>query len=369
MAWAEKLPSGRYRGVYRDGHGKKRSAGTFARKSEAERQAAAKETTERLTLTPADAHTLTWGQWEERWLQTRIVANSTSRSDAGRLRDHVRPRWQDSALRGITPDDVQRWIAELAANGMAPSTVTKCLRLFSNSMKVARQARLINDNPCQGLTLPKSGPTPDRYLTDNELEAVFRSLDAFDRLVVELLLGTGVRLGEAMGLHWESVDLNRKLMVVECAYDPVARVMKPPKSYQRRTLPIGAKLAKLLAERHRTTGDGRPAPPPVQYPKDARVRTGLVLAQVDARPFDPSNLRHRFTASARIAYVGTGRRRRPVGHVRLHDLRHTYASKLLEAGVPINEVKNLLGHRSVTTTERYAHRAKNQWEKVRNVLA
>lgn len=369
MAWAEKLPSGRYRGVYRDGHGKKRSAGTFARKSEAERQAAAKEATERLAPAPVDAHTLTWGQWEERWLATRIVANSTSRSDSGRLRDHVRPQWENTLLRAITPDEVQRWVAELTASGLAPSTVTKCFRLLSNSMKLAHQARLINDNPCRGVSLPKSGPTPDRYLTDSEVAAIFASLDDFDRLLVEVLLGTGMRLGEAMGLHWESVDLPCGLIAVEWAYDPVAQIMKPPKSYQRRTLPIGKTLGALLTNASRNAGVSQSAPPLVEYPKGTRVRSGLVLAQAGTgRPFDPSNLRHRFTASARIAHVGTGKHRRPVGHVRLHDLRHTYASRLIEAGIPINEVARLLGHRSVTTTERYAHRAKDQWNRVRAAL-
>ncbi|MFE7742606.1 tyrosine-type recombinase/integrase [Nocardia sp. NPDC057455] len=54
--------------------------------------------------------------------------------------------------------------------------------------------------------------------------------------------------------------------------------------------------------------------------------------------------------------------------VRLHDLRHTYASRLLERGIPIEDVSRLLGHASVTTTMRYAHRAKSRWDSVRAAL-
>ncbi|UGT71566.1 site-specific integrase [Nocardia gipuzkoensis] len=368
MAWAEKLPSGKYRGVYRDANGKKRSAGTFARKAEAERQAGTREVAERRSPTPDGADKMTWGEWEPVWAAARIVRKSTNRSDVARLRDHVRPRWQKEALRSITTDDVQKWVTDLSNSGMAPSTVAKCYYLLSSSMKAAHLARRIDVNPCKGITLPKPGPMPERYLDDEEVRAIEVSLDSFDLAVVELLLGTGVRLGEAMGLHWESVDLKRREIVVEWAYDPVEHEMNPPKDYERRTIPIGDKLTKLLKTRLDRGGIGKPAPAPVKYPRNARVHSGLVLAHTQGRPFDSSNLRDRFEASVRIAYVGRGRTRHQIGHVRLHDLRHTYASRLLERGIPIEDVSRLLGHASVTTTMRYAHRAKSRWDSVRAAL-
>lgn len=76
-------------------------------------------------------------------------------------------------------------------------------------MKAAHPARRIDLNPCKGITLPKPGPMPERYLDDEEVAAIEASLDAFDLAVVELLLGTGMHLGEAIGLHWESVNPER----------------------------------------------------------------------------------------------------------------------------------------------------------------
>ncbi len=369
MAWAEKLPSGRYRGVYRDSLGAKCTlAGTFARKEEAKRQAAKKEAEERDAPSPRGSNSITWGEWETRWQTSRIVAKSTLRSDEGRLRDHVRPRWQKTALREISTDSVQRWVTELTNSGMAASTVAKCYYLLSASLKAAANARLIPANPCKGVSLPKPGPMPERFLDDKEAAAIRQTLSKFDKLVFDVLLGTGMRLGEAMALHWEDVNLERQEISVEWAYDPVAQEMKAPKDHQRRTIPVGASLAKVLSGQLAAAGFGQKAPNPVQYPRNAGVHTGLVLAHTNGRPFDPDNLRKGFDASVRIAYVGRGKQRRWIGPTRLHDLRHTYASRLLEKGIPIEEVSRLLGHASLATTQRYAHRGRTQWDKVRAAL-
>ncbi|MFE3023219.1 tyrosine-type recombinase/integrase [Nocardia tengchongensis] len=369
MAWAEKLPSGRYRGVYRDAAGEKqRLPGTFIKKPDAIRQAGKEEANLRESPRPADAGKLTWGEWEPRWQATRIVVKSTDRSDQGRLRDHVRPKWEKVVLREITPGAIQKWVTDLTNAGMAPSTVAKCYYLLSSSMKAAHRAGAIDANPCKGIDLPKPGPMPERYLDDSEVSAITESLSDFDQLVVEVLLGTGMRLGEAMGLHWENVDLKRRLISIERAYDPVAQDMKAPKDHERRSIPIGTSLTQRLRRHLSQIGVGKPAPSPVSYPRNSRVHSGLVLAHVEGRPFDPSNLRNRFDASVRIAHVGKGKSRHQIGHVRLHDLRHTYASRLLENGIPIEEVSRLLGHASITTTMRYAHRAKSRWDDVRAAL-
>ncbi len=369
MAWAEKLPNGRYRGVYRGARGEKRRVpGTYARKADAARDASAEERKQRRSPSPADAGKLTWGEWEPQWQASRIVAKSTDRSDQGRLRDHVRPQWESVAMRNITTDTIQRWVTDLTRDGMAPSTVAKCYYLLSSSMKAAHKAKVIDANPCKGVVLPKPGPMPERYLDDSEISAIKASLTEFDQLIVDVLLGTGMRLGEAMGLHWENVDLKRKTISVEWAFDPVEQEMKAPKDHERRVIPIGASLSQQLHRHLSHAGVGKPAPRPVRYPRSARVRSGLVLAHVQGRPFDPSNLRNRFDASVRIAHVGKGKHRHSIGHVRLHDLRHTYASRLLESGIQIEEVSRLLGHASITTTMRYAHRSRSQWDDVRTAL-
>lgn len=367
MGWAEKLPSGKYRAVYRDADGRKRSAGVFPRKTDATRKATAAEQGERDMPTPAEGRRMTWGQFEEQWQAGRTVTPGTRKTDEPKLKLHVRPKWKDVELRNITPDSVQQWVAELTAKGLAPSTVTKCYRLLSSSMRSAVKARILVASPCQGITLPRVGPTPERYLEDDEYKAIRAPMDPFDQLALDLLIGTGMRLGEALGLHWESVDLERKEIRIEWAYDREGtKGFKAPKPSAARSVPIGDALTRQLKAHFKATGYGSPAKLP--YQGSRKVRTGLVLAHIDGKPMNGDNLRHRFEAAARIAWVGKGKTRRKVGHVRLHDLRHTYASRLVRAGVPIQEVSRLLGHASITTTMRYAHLATTQWDSVRKAL-
>ncbi|MFE2999353.1 tyrosine-type recombinase/integrase [Nocardia sp. NPDC059246] len=362
MGWAEKLPSGRYRGVYRDANGQKRSAGIFTTKEIARRKATAKEDSERENPTrPTPA--LSWNEWLPRWTAQRTVEEGTLSIDTRRINKHLVPRWGSVLLTDITQPDVQEWVASLP---LAPTTVDKCYRLLSGSMKAARKANLIHENPCVDIKLPKPGPSPERHLEDEEFSALREPLDIFDQLVIDVLVGTGMRMGEAQGLHKEHIDLKRKVISVEWAWDKEARRLKAPKDTERRSIPIGETLtATLLAVIKR---DGLGEPSPVRYVAGRSVRSGLLLAHTDGRPFDQDNFAKRFQAALRVAWVGEGDDRRRLGKVRPHDLRHTYAGRLVRAGVPLQQVQKLLGHASIRTTQRYASLADSQWENVRNIL-
>jgi integrase len=367
MPWAEQLSSGRWRAVYRAPDGRKKSAGTFPRKTDAT-FAAHKAA---MSNQPASS-AMTWGEWETQWHAGRTVEKSTRITEESKLRVHVRPRWGTVPLGQITRDDVQRWVVELGkpvsegGKGLSPSTVQKLYRLLSGSLRAAVNADLISRNPCTDISLPRIGPTPDRFLEADEVAAIRAPLEADDQFVMDVLVGTGLRWGEAVGLHWEHVDLVRKVISVEWAYSRETGEMKPPKDHQRRSVPIGDALARELSVRVDESGWGSPAPVP--YREGRRVRSGLVLAQSDSRPPDGSNFSKRFEAACRVAWVGKGKARRTVGHVRIHDLRHTYASRLLRAGVSLEQVSKLLGHASLLTTQRYAHLAQAQWNQVRDAL-
>lgn len=366
MASARQLPSGRWQARYIDSHGNQRSAGTYPTKKQAIARAVTAEDNERAKPTSNEATRLTWGEWETQWSAARRVSEGTRLRDEGRLNLHVRPRWADTTLATITHHSIQLWLRELEDNGLAPSSIQKCFHLLSSSLRAAVHARILDYSPCTGVKLPKAGQHIDRYLSEDEIRELLVELDSRDQLIVELLVGTGMRLGEALGLHWESVDLARRTVLVARSWDSRGQSMKPPKSWQQRTVPISQRLAKILETELGERGPGRPAP--VNYDPKVRARTGLVIT-VDGSPEDGARLRHRweraFThANARLRKHG----KEEIPWARLHDLRHTYASRLVQAGVPIFAVKDLLGHQSVKTTERYSHLGTSQWENIRLIL-
>ena len=151
-----------------------------------------------------------------------------------------------------------------------------------------------------------------------------------------LLAGTGLRWGEAAGLHVERTS-DDWVDVVD-VWDQRARIMKPyPKGKRRRHVPLPAWVE--IAD---DTG-----PCGLEH-AGRRCRTSLVIPSTRGSVMDSGRFRTRWDAACLAAGVG---------HVRPHDLRHTYASWLLQAGVSLAEVGRLLGHTSPLTTQRYAHLA------------
>lgn len=368
MGSTRQLPSGKWQARYVDSYGRHRTAGTWPNQKQALGKAQAAEDADRVSPTSAEAARMTWGAWEPRWQAGRRVAEGTRKRDAGRLAKHVRPKWHDEKLSAITGHSIQVWLRELEAANLSPASVARCFHLLSSSLRAAEFARIIPANPCKGVKLPKSGHAIERYLTRDEVDDLLTALDTRDQLVVEVLVGTGLRLGEALGLHWESVDLTHRTIRVTRSWDPVGGSMKPPKSWQQRTVPISRHLAGLLETELHARGPGEPAAVP--YDREVQARSGLVLrARRGAGPLGEKHLRSRWENAFPLASESRERTGRPkIDSARLHDLRHTYASWLVQDGVSIYALKELLGHQSVATTQRYAHLAATQWDAVRAAL-
>lgn len=358
MAWSEKLPSGRYRGVYRDGAGKRRSAGTFTHKAKAEREAAAREKDSRSLLwRDPEAYKRPWGEWADEWLAGRQVEVTTAHADTVRLNLHLRPRWNDVPIGSVTRQDVKVWAKSLRGS-VGAETVRRIVHLFSASLNAAVDAEVLEANPAARLALPKGSREHERFLTHDEFGTILEQLPTKrDRLVAELLANTGLRWSELAGLHWSRVDLGRaRLQVVE-TYNESGATMKPyPKGKRSRWVPLTAGLVAVLAEHQ---GQGRGPTCGVEH-SSGICRSSLVLTTERGRPLRNSN----WSPIWRDAVKDAG-----VGHCRIHDLRHTYASWLLQRGIPLAEVGRLMGHVSTQTTANYAHLAESPDEAIRIALA
>lgn len=353
MAWAEKLPSGKYRGVYRDAHGVRRSAGTHTHKARAERAAAAKEEHARNAMQrDPEAFKRPWGDWCDEWWPTRQVAASTLRNDAARRRNHLDPTWATVPVGSITRQAVKAWCARLAREGLGAESVRRAAHLFSGSLGAAVDAEIIDANPAARLSLPKGALEQWRFLEREEYDALRVQLGTTgDQFIADMLVNTGLRWGELAGLHRSRVDLRRSVVRVHETYDESAGEMRPyPKGKRIREVPLKAELRDWIGDLSWSRTDCG-----VEHPQ-GRCPGALLVTTEEGTPLRNSNWSYRVWTPA-VEHSG-------IGHVRIHDLRHTYASWLLQAGVPLAEVGRLLGHVSTQTTARYAHLAETRHDEV-----
>lgn len=369
MAWTVKTSAGRYVGKYRGRDNKIRTApgGPYSHKAAAERAAAAAEADSRsLGWRDPKAAGRSWREWCEQWWPSRGVAASTDRSDVGRRDNHLMPRWGDVALIDITRQDVKDWAAALRdgpdedSTGLAPATVIQVVGLLSRSLRGAVDAEVLPYNVADKLKLPKPAPGKERFLTREQVFKLLAELDGVHLAMTKLLVGTGMRWGEAAGLHGDRVHPERRVVDVIEAFDSTAYMMSPlPKDKQIRTVPVPEWIDLSTLEQDgdepREDDDGT-----CGYEHTEGHCPGPLLLTTDSGTIlDYWNFQKVFSAAVTRAKLG---------HVRIHDLRHTYASWLLQGGRSLAEVGDLLGHASPLTTQRYARLAEVASDEVLDAL-
>lgn len=268
------------------------------------------------------AATRKWGDWYDEWATSRQIEASTSRNDVSIRNKHL-VYWDNVPLVEIDRFALKKWVKVLHDKGLAPSSVARIVRVMSSSLTGAADAGIIFANPAFRLGVSPPDTDEARYFTRKEIRRMLKKLDDRDRALISLLVGTGLRWGEALGLSESRVDFKRQTIRVAEVRDRSTGAIKPyPKSRTRRTVPLPDWVADEIKP----------------FVKDQRL-TGRdsIFGHID-----PSNW-----------YRDVWRPLETGG--RPHDLRHTYASWLLQDGMPLSEVSKLLGHSSQRVTERYAH--------------
>jgi integrase len=267
------------------------------------------------------------------------------------LRLHVVPRVGGLPVATLSRRDVQRLVDELAAEQSA-ETARKALVALRVAYRLAeRDGVAPGPDPCRGVRAPRGNrERPARFLSPAESERLIAAADELDRQqgrslagpLLRLALTTGLRLGELLALRWQDIELDSAKLHVERSLDrhpgehgePV--YVDPKTERSRRTIPLTR--ATVDALRRHLLASGRPSP------------QELVLARPDSRPVDsammPRRLLLRACGLAEIA----------AQLPRFHDLRHSYATAMLAAGVTPHAVAHLLGHASAQLVyERYGH--------------
>ena len=263
MASAEKLPSGRWRGLYRDADGKKRRVpGTFPRKSDAKEAAQEAEVKARRTAAAATG-TLSartpWGAWWEIVAADRHFESDAGRTEAQLVRAYVKPRWEDVPLNKIIQRDIQKWVEHLergkapvdmvdpkfSQRPLSPSYVQRIYSPFRVSITKPIDDGILDASPCAGVRLPKRAKKPKTYMTPEESAELALRQDYRD--AVDFMHETGLRPGELTGLHSHRIDRKRRVLTVAETYVFRAKKIRGwPKDKDARQVPLTARAWTLI---------------------------------------------------------------------------------------------------------------------------
>jgi site-specific recombinase XerD len=267
----------------------------------------------------------------ERYLLFLAARRSPRTVDAYRRDLTALGEFRGGAVADAGVEDLERWVAEMRAAGLAASTIarrTSAVRSYFRHLALVGERE---DNPAAALVLPKRGRRLPRALSPGETE---RLIDAAtgtsprtlrDRALVELMYGAGLRVSEAVGLEKRAVDIDVR----------VVRVVG--KGGKERLVPLGRPGAEAI---RRYLALGRPH-------LDRRYRPELFL---NARG-GPLTRAGAFLILRRLAEKAG----LEPGRVHPHLLRHSFATHLLEGGADLRSVQEMLGHADLGTTERYTH--------------
>lgn len=299
---------------------------------------------------------LTLAVYLQQWLDGRTRLRPTTRESYDRyLQRYFVPLLGHIELRSLRAVDIERAYAEVrlgTGRGIKrhqPVSAATLLRIHSvlkAALNTAVRRKLLPYNPALGVELEQIRRPRVRPYEPQELGR-FLDTAASHHLgpLFEVLALTGLRRGEAVGLRWQDVDLDKRVLVVrQQVVRQGGRLMTgPPKtrSGEERRVDLDLGTAAVLAAHRRLQADERRR---AGLPADI---SDLVFGWPDGSPYSPDYVSRQFKLIAAKAGLPAKR---------LHDLRHGAASLQLAAGVPLAVVSQRLGHSTVTlTADTYSH--------------
>ncbi len=226
---------------------------------------------------------------------------------------------------------VRAFMVDLLRRSAASSTARKLSAVKRLARHMLRAGSLKTD-PTVGLSAPKQDKKLPNHLT---VDDTFRLLDApdtakaagaRDRAILEVVYSAGLRVSEVVGLNWEDLDQSLEVLRVR------------GKGRKERVVPIGGAALRALAAYRERIGEVCPGGRKDQEAVFLNQRGGRLTVRSVARAVD------RYTLQCGLA-----------GKISPHALRHSFATHLLSAGADLRAIQELLGHASLSTTQKYTH--------------
>lgn len=243
-------------------------------------------------------------------------------SDDSYLRNHLLPKFGSCHLDEIKQEAVIEFHHGMRASGYAPATANRMVILLRYIFNLGKKWKIpgVENNPTAGVVLLEANNARERYLSSEETQRLVVVLQDSDnqqlKFIVPLLLLLGCRKRELLDSTWGDFDLARRLWRIPMT-----------KSGKARHVPVSDTVVQLLGQLPRWPD----CPYVVPNPKSKKPYVSI------------------------FASWDTARKKAGMPELRMHDLRHSFASFLVNSGRSIYEVQKLLGHTQLKTTQRYSH--------------
>lgn len=240
------------------------------------------------------------------------------------MRRHIKPRWGKLLMSEIKQPDVAKWLADKTEEGLALATVEKLRVILGRSFELAIRWNTpgVTRNPARGIKRPPINNARDRYISATEAQrlrlAVAGSRNTQLKYIVDLLLLTGARVSELLNAKWEHIDLENQRWLIPTS-----------KTGKHRHVPLSGAAVDIIGLLPRFEKCPWLLPNPKTREPFTDIKHGWQKARDEAGLYG----------------------------LRIHDMRHSAASFMINAGVDLFAVGRVLGHADHKSTMRYSHLA------------
>ncbi len=253
--------------------------------------------------------------------------HSIQKSPTGHRRNqeslkHLRTYFGDMTLAEVTPKLISAYKAKRYEEKAAPATLKKELSLMRAAFNLAiREWEWCRDNPLRGVKMDRVDNERVRYLSDDDFKKVLNQCPYWVKPVVLVARYTGMRRGNIVTLRWDQVDVFGKVILL---------------GRTKNGGPLGIPICETLMKVFKSLG------------KVKHLRSNYVFTRPNGNPYTGDAVGMAFKRACDKAGILD---------FHFHDLRHTFASSLVQKGVDLYRVQRLLGHRDGRMTQRYSHLA------------
>lgn len=241
----------------------------------------------------------------------------------------VGPSLGHKRLSDINPLDLERYRRKRQQDGRSDITINRELAFLRNLYNMAIKWGKAITNPMKDVRLARENNQRIRFLSYEEEKRLLQACKAPLKPVVITALHTGFRMSELLSLTWEDVDFDRRIITVKAGY---------AKNGESRSIPMNEMLKRTLEE--------------------VRISDGALFRNRAGKTY----------RSVRTAF-DSALKRAEISDFTFHDLRHTFASRLVMGGVDLPTVKELMGHKEITMTLRYSHLSDSHKQRAVEILS